>query len=357
MRRLNTLLSIALISFSTALIGGNEDRAGEAGASELLINPWSRSSGWGGANTASVRGIEAMNLNVAGLAYTKNTEVIGGYTSWLGDADIDIFSFGLAQKVGETGVLGISVMSMNFGDIDITTVGLPDGGLGTFSPNYLNIGVAYSKKFSNSISGGLVVRLISESTADINASGVALDAGVSYVTGNNDAFKFAITLRNVGPTMEFDGNGLSLRSDIPNSDKSLTLQQRSDDFDLPSLVNIGASYDFYLSDVTEKEEGEYFSMHRLTASTTFTSNSFTKDQFRLGVEYAFQEMFMVRGGYVYESDTEDDVESTTTSEGPTFGATIEVPMGKSGSTFGIDYSYRATRVFSGSNSIGIRLTF
>ena len=68
-------------------------------------------------------------------------------------------------------------------------------------------------------------------------------------------------------------------------------------------------------------------------------------------------MFMARFGYVFETDTGNDELATTTSVGPTFGATIEVPMGKSGSTFGIDYSYRATRVFSGSNAIGLRLTF
>jgi len=357
MRKINTLIALSLLLCSISAKAGNEDRAGEAGASELLINPWVRSSGWGGANTASVQGIEAMNLNVAGLAYTRNTEVIGGFTSWLGNADIDILTAGFAQKLGETGVLGISAMSMDFGDIEVTTADLPDGGLGTFDPNFLNIGIGYSKRFSNSISGGLVVRLISEATADLNASGIALDAGVNYVTGENNAFKFGITLRNVGPTMEFDGNGLSTRSDIPNTDKTLTLEQRSEDFELPSLVNIGASYDFYLSDVEEKDEGEYYSMHRITASGTFTSNSFTKDQVRIGAEYAFQEMFMVRTGFVFESDTGDDEQATTTSEGPTFGATIEVPMGTAGNTFGVDYSYRATRVFDGSHAIGIRLTF
>lgn len=356
MRKINTIIACSIILFSANLMAGNEDRSGEAGASELLINPWARSSGWGGANTASVRGIEAMNLNVAGLAYTKNTEVIGANTRWLANTDINIFSFGLAQKLGETGVLGISMTSMDFGEIDITTVDLPDGGIGTFDPNYLNIGVAYSKRFSNSISGGLVVRLISEATADLNASGVALDAGVNYVTGDNDAFRFGITLRNVGPTMQYAGNGLSIRSDIPNSDKSLTLEQRSSDFELPSLVNIGASYDFYLTDVSEKDDG-FYSDHRITASGTFTSNSFTKDQIRGGAEYAFREMFMARFGYVYEDNTGDDVLATTTSKGLTFGATLEVPMGSSGSTFGVDYSYRTTRTFGGSNAIGVRLTF
>ena len=94
-------------------------------------------------------------------------------------------------------------MAMSFGDIDITTADNPDGGLGTFSPNYFNIGIAYSKNFSNTISGGLVVKLVSEGISNVNATGVAIDAGVNYVTGDMRQMKFGITLRNVGPTMTF----------------------------------------------------------------------------------------------------------------------------------------------------------
>jgi hypothetical protein len=299
-----------------------------------------------------------MNLNIAGLAFTRGTEVIASNTRWLGGTDINIFSFGFAQKLGETGVLGLTFTSLDFGEIDVTTTNQPEGGIGTFDPNYLNIGAAYSKRFSNSISGGVVVRILSQATADVGARGVALDAGVNYVTGKNDAFKFGITLRNVGPPAKYRGNGLSIQAEVPNQDKTLTFERRTNDFELPSLVNIGASYDFYLTDVTEGEDDEgFYADHRITASGTFTSNSFTKDQIRIGGEYAFQEMFMARFGYVYESDTSDDDAATTTSVGPTFGATIEVPMGKNGGTFGIDYSYRVTRTFDGSNAIGVRLTF
>lgn len=357
MKKITIAVTFIVALFSVELKAGNEDRAGEAGASEILINPWARSSGWGGANTASIKGIEAMNHNVAGLAYTKSAELILANTRWLSGTDINIFSLGFAKQVGETGVLGVTITSMDFGEIDVTTVDLPDGGIGTFDPNYLNIGAAYSKRFSNSISGGIVVRIISEATADVNARGVSLDAGVNYKTGANDAFKFGITLRNVGPTMEYRGNGLSIQADVPNSDRSLTFQRRSNDFEMPSLVNIGASYDFFLTEVEEKEDGDYMAEHRITASGTFTSNSFTRDQIRIGGEYAFQEKFMARFGYVYETDAQDEDETRTTSVGPTFGATLQVPFGTSGSTFGIDYSYRMTRTFDGSNAIGVRLTF
>lgn len=351
-----TLIAILLFGFAQA---GNEDRAGEAGASEILINPWARSSGWGSANSAGAIGLEAMNMNVAGLAFTRNSELIFSNTRWLEGTDINILNLGFATKMGETGVLGLTLTSMDFGEIDNTTEESPDGGLGTFDPNYLNIAAAYSNRFSNSISGGIIFRIISENTADVSARGIAFDAGVNYVTGPNDAFKFGITLRNVGPTMQFSGNGLTVRGEEEaDPGKVLSMKRRSNDFELPSMVNIGASYDFYLSPVEEDEENEeFYADHRLTAAGTFTSNSFTRDQFRAGLEYGFRDMFMVRGGYVFETDSQDEELTRTTTAGPSFGATIEVPINKNGSTFGIDYSYRVTRTFDGTNAIGVRMTF
>ena len=136
-------LILAEIFYSSDIYAGNEQRSGQAGASELLINPWSRSSGWGTANVAGVRGLEGLYSNVAGLAFTEKTELIFSQTSWLqygskmfdaNESVSNISSFGFSQKVGESGVLGMSVMSMDFGEIEITTVELPDGGIGTFSP-------------------------------------------------------------------------------------------------------------------------------------------------------------------------------------------------------------------------------
>ncbi len=46
-------------------------------------------------------------------------------TQYLQSSGAKINSFGLTQKVSETGVLGISVVAMNFGDIPVTTVDNP----------------------------------------------------------------------------------------------------------------------------------------------------------------------------------------------------------------------------------------
>ena len=346
----NWIKAVAIIAlmlpFSHAF-AGNPQRAGQAGASELLINPWARTSGWGGANVAGVRGLEGIFSNVAGLAFTEKTELIFSQTQWLkyGDEAVsNISAFGFSQKVGESGVLGFSVMSMNFGDIEITTVDKPAGGLGTYSPSFMNISLSYAKIFSNSIYGGMTVKMISEQISNVGANGVALDAGIQYVTGAKDNFKFGIALKNVGPRMSFSGDGLSFRGIVGDADDyKMTVEQRSSELELPALLNIGLSYDVN------------FIQHRITGAGTFTSNSFQKDQYRLGGEYSYNEMFMVRLGYTYEDGIRTPSTRTTALRGPSAGFTVELPMGDNGSTFGLDYSYRHTDPFQGSHTIGARI--
>ena len=336
-----------LVTFSSQSFAGNPQRAGQAGASELLINPWARNSGLAGANIAGVRGLEGIYSNVAGLAFTKKTELIFSNTQWLkiGNESVsNISSFGFSQKVGESGVLGFSVMSMDFGEIEITTVELPDGGIGTYSPKFMNMSISYARIFSNSIYGGATVKVISEQISNVGASGVALDAGIQYVTGSKDNLKFGISLKNVGPRMSFTGDGLSFRGIVGDADDyKMTIEQRSSDFELPALLNLGISYDIYIF------------KNRLTGAGTFTSNSFQKDQYRLGCEYSYKEILMIRTGYTYEEGITDPSTRTTALRGPSAGFTVELPMGSNGTTFGLDYSYRHTDPFQGSHTIGARI--
>ena len=344
--KITAIVAILTITLNQ-IFAGNPQRAGQAGASELLINPWARSSGWAGANIAGVRGLEGIYSNVAGLAFTQKTELIFSNTQWLkiGNESVsNISSFGFSQKVGVSGVLGFSVMSMGFGDIEITTVELPDGGLGTYSPKFMNMSIAYARIFSNSIYGGATIKVISEQISNVGASGVALDAGIQYVTGAKDNLKFGISLKNVGPRMSFTGDGLSFRGIVGDDDDyKMTVEQRSSELELPALLNIGISYDVNVQ------------RHRVTGAGTFTSNSFQKDQYRFGGEYSYRDMFMFRFGYTHEEEINSTFR-TTALRGPSAGFTVELPMGGvSGSTFGFDYSYRHTDPFQGSHTIGARI--
>jgi hypothetical protein len=339
------LISIMIIQ-SANVLAGNEDRVGQSGASELLINPWARSSGWGSVGTACTRGLEAMYTNIAGTAFTPKTELIFSRTMWLKGSGVNLNAFGLTQKVGETSVIGLSVMTMSFGDIPITTVDLPDGGVGSYTPTLSTIGISYAKMFSNSIYGGLTVKVISEKISNLSATGIAIDAGIQYITGENENIMFGISLKNVGPRMKYSGDGLSYRV-LMNSWSSVqsTIHQRSAEFELPTSLNIGVAYDAKLAE-----------RHHLIIAASFVSNSFSKDQYSLGLEYRMMEYLMLRGAYTYEKGITKKADRTSVLTGPSAGLTVQVPFNKAKtSTFAIDYSYRATQPFAGTHSIGARI--
>jgi len=328
---------------SLPALAGNPDRRGQAGATELLIMPWARNSGWVGVNSSCIRGIEAERMNVAGLAFTQKTELNFARTTWLSGSDVFVNGFGLAQRINESSVLGVSVMSLDVGAVDITTVENPDGGLGTFKPSFSNIGLSYAKSFSDRIHGGVTLRIISQSISDVSAQGVAFDAGIQYVSGRKQEMKFGIALRNVGTPMVFGGDGLSARGTMQGSTVPLTLSQRSQGFELPSLMNIGASYDIYLTGDDN---------YRLTLAGNFTSNSFTNDQYGFGAELSFKNIIAVRTGYQLEDNLSDEAQIQNVYTGMNYGISIDAPSGKS--RFGFDYAYRATNPFSGTHVFGVR---
>lgn len=347
-KKISLGLLMAALPF-TAVMAGNPDRIGEAGAGELLINPWARSSGWNGINIASVQGLESMRLNVAGLAYTRNTEIGFSRSLWLQGSDIDVNVFGVAQRLGD-GAIGIEVMTMNLGEIPVTTTELPEGTGATYKPSIANIAVSYSRKFADYLAGGITVRGVSQSIADVSAFGLALDIGIQYVTGNDvhpEKVKFGIALRNVGTPMSFGGDGLSFRSDPPDGTFQATVDQQASDFELPSLLTIAASYDFYIGAAS-----------RLTAVAQFQSNSFYKDQYGLGLEYGFtvkgEERFQLRAGYKYEDGLLDDVQRTTAHTGAAAGFSFIQPFKEDGPQMAIDYSYRTSNPYNGTHCIGLR---
>lgn len=333
---------------------GNPERSGQAGAGQLLINPFARNSGMVGSNSAKVRGLEAQFLNIAGTAFTRKTELIFNRTNWLQGTDIFVNSFGLTQGVGETGTIGFGVVAINAGKIEITTEEQPEGGLGTYNPSFYNISLSYAKMFSDNIYGGINFKLISEQIPNVNARGIAVDAGIQYHTGKHDNIHVGIALKNWGPKMHYAGDGLSKQAKTQSTNGTtyeLTVNNRSGAFELPTLVNIGGAYDIFLT----KDSTGVSKKHRLSLNATFTSNSFTYDNGLFGIEYAWKEILMFRGGLYTEKGIFTGKDRRTAYTGPAAGVTFEVPFNEKKSTIGLDYSYRATNPFGGTHTFGVRM--
>ncbi len=352
----------ALILSASTVFAGNPERAGQAGASELQINPFSRSSGWGMANTTGVRGLEASFLNIAGLAGVQKTEFLYSRINYV--ADININAFGFAHKLGgENGSSAISLglTSFNFGDFVRTTADQPDGGLGTFKVATSILALGYANRFTDKIYGGVQFKLYSQGTADVKATALAIDAGVQYATTTNPSsvkqndLRFAVAVKDIGPDYKPNGDGLSVKAALFGNDYETTTQFRAAKIELPTSVNIGMAYDFQL----DKDKALY--RNRLTAAFNFTNNAYSRNQSTLGLEYAYNELFMVRTGFVYEKNMFDELGPdgrTSFFTGFNFGISAEPSISKeNGNTIAIDLSYRTTNPFNGVLGIGLRINF
>lgn len=358
-------MMVCAMGLSVAGFAGNKDRSGQAGSTQLLINPWGQSTGVFGMNTSYVKGLDAMKTNIAGLANVQKTEVGFSHSMYLSGSGISVNNLGFAQSLGNIGVLGANIMSMGFGDIPITDVNNPEGGIGTYNPQFYNVMLGFSKSFSNTISAGVAATFISEQIPDAKASGSAFEAGIQYVTGKRDNFHFGITLRNIGfAPMRYTGSGFSVNSEAPE-DETYTLNRQipTEQFEIPTYLNIGASYDFYLDenninpeDAQSSEAESLKPKHRATVMANFTSNSFNSDYIGGAVEYAFKETIMLRGGYRHESQIGDKELSTTFYTGLCAGATIQFRVGDTGPKMALDYSFRSTRrPNNGIHTISLRI--
>jgi hypothetical protein len=341
---------LALTLTAGTAFAGNPDRVGQAGGIQLLANPWARSAGWGGAGMAGIKGAEAMSYNVAGIVNAdQRMEFDLSHANWFSGSGISINTFGMVQKLGAShnDALGLTISSWSFGDIPMTTTSQPEG-VGSYSVQMINIGLGYSHRFSDNISGGVLFRGISEGIFNVKAQGIALDAGIQYKAGYQDRVKFGVALRNVGPTMTYSGDALAVRGEIQGSDIQRTLEIRSNDFELPSVLNIAGSYDFFM-DSTSKTI--------LTIAASYTSNSFSKDQVGVGAELSlFRKVLVLRGGYVYEQGIFSTNTRTSAYAGPSAGASVNWVFGKSknkGVSF--DYAYRVMSTFGGTHIFGVRL--
>jgi len=333
-----------------SVYAGNPDRQGQAGAPELLMNPWGRSSGLHSINTSSAMGVEAMRINIAGLSRINSLELGVGHSRMYAGAGLNFNAGGIGIKMGETGALGIEFGMLDFGDIPITTVDQPSGTGGFLNPSFFQLGVGYSRIFANKISVGGMVRLVSEAIQDVSATGVAIDAGVQYVSGPKDNFKLGISLRNVGSQMAFGGEGMTVRNRNPDRKETeylIAFDSRAASFELPSMLNIGVSYDFYIGDE------DY-----IRGLTNFTSNAFSRDQVGLGAEFVFRNMFTVRAAYKVDIGDTDGIIGANLYTGLAAGFSVDVPTTNDKSkNVGIDYGYRATNPFKGTHNVTIRYGF
>lgn len=333
------ILLLITVLFTVSIYAGDKSRKGTTGAEQLLVPVGAQSIATAGAFVATVRGLESIYYNPAGLDISKRTEAMFSYMNYV--ADINMSYFAAGTNLGEFGSIALSFKSFDFGDIPVTTNELPDGTGATYSPTFLTIGLTYSKLLTDRVSIGTNIKLVSENIGNTNASGFAIDAGVQYQFSK--ALSIGATINNIGGNMVYSGQDLRVQTGVPNSvpgAPSGTYEVVAEEFQIPSYFQLSVVYQHLFDE-----------QNQLNLATTFTANNSLDDAFNFGLEYGFMNNFFLRGGYnLYLGNTDESV------FGFTAGAGVNYDISDIGISF--DYAYRDVKDFPTSNHIfTVKLAF
>lgn len=344
-------MSVKLLTYSVlaALLLGlsmsdvhaqGDDRAGTAAMEELLVPVTPRTVSLSSSLTSGISGmsgVEALQSNPAALMTNPSTNALFSRVEYL--ADIGVNYFGVAQRFGNNNI-ALTVTSWDYGDIFRTDEANADNDpSSTYDASTTVLGLSLARQFTDRIAAGLTVKGLSRRIDDLDASGIAFDAGMTYVVGES-GLRFGVSLKNFGPQMGFGGLGLNtgVSQTGPTGGNTIAGEVRDLESELPSLLNFGAAY-------TRQFAGDLTA----TVTTNFRSNAYDLDNYAAGVEVGYQSLFFVRGGINLQAD-----QDATAWEVWNVGAGLNLDM--VGNGLAVDYSYRPSDVFSGVNMFSVGFT-
>lgn len=337
--KLLTLLFV-LISAVNIFAGGGK-RNGTAGATELLIPVGARGVAMGGATLVNSTGVEAMYWNPANLALGQSsTSVFISHMNYIADINVEYGAIGF--NVGEFGSIGLDVKSLAIGDILITDTVNPDGTGATYKPAITVIGLTYSRVLNDRISVGLTANYISEVIDRVSATGISFNVGVTYNNlANLDGLSLAVVIKNLGPEMKYGGSGLYIQANASDQNRGVQYYTaEAAGFELPSTLEFAMGYDYSIDE-----------QNVVNFSGVFQNSNFWSDEYKLGAEYGFDNLFFVRGGYDFAPEVDKDANIFGATAG--FGLNYE----SNGMSVRFDYGYRDAKLLDANHIFSVMLGF
>ncbi len=283
-------------------LGGQ--RAGISTAQFLKIGVGGRATGMADAFIAVADDASALYWNPAGLVQTESDQIIFSHNQWL--VEIQHEFAGVLYHLSSDDVIGLSFLSLHTDDMPVTTEVMPFGTGAYFSYGDIAISLSYSRKMTDKFSFGGTVRYMESTMAELKMRGALIDLGTYYWTGLGTS-RFAVTISNFGNELAPDGEVILYGG-----------RKKSDwqSFSPPTMFRIGFAMEPYQDE-----------QHRITASLQLNHPNDNSENFALGVEYAWKNIFYLRAGYKFNLEGQDY----------TFGAGINAPLGIAQVKF--DYAY------------------
>lgn len=310
------------------------EKSAQTGFKFLSLSLDARASSMAGAFTAQdVPGAVAMFYNPSAMANMQGTvDLAVMHTQFIADINYNAGSIAFSPRGGIYGVFGVSVMAVDYGEIEETVydAGTTFRDLGTFSPTALAVGIGYARALSDrfAIGGNLKYALQDMGTFAVGLGGdgaltskdysqgtAAFDFGVLYKTGFR-SLNFAMSVRNFSPELRYE----------------------QESFELPLTFRIGVAMD--MMDLTSMNPD----MHSFRVALDAERPRDFSEQIRIGAEYVFMNTLALRAGHAFPSDTEG------------FNVGVGLQHDLSGFGFALNYAYTSYDVFDAVHRLGIQLS-
>ena len=313
MKKIALITFILTFTFASMSFSQGFEKVGRVGAKFLQIGVGARPAAMGEAFTAMSNDALSVFWNPAGLTYIEGQDFAGSYIKW--PADIYIHSAAYAVNMKGLGSFAVSAVVLSMGDMRVRTAYYPEGTGEMFTASDFALGLSYARKLTDKFSVGGTVKYVLEKYYNESTSGIAVDIGTVYETGFK-SLKLAMSVQNFGPDLQMSGNYLKW-SDFETPGAVTEFEPYS----LPLTFRFGLAIniaDFFL------ESG---SPHAIVTAIDAMHPADNAESANFGMEYVFNNMVALRGGYKYNVD----------EGGFAAGAGFKYSVG--GITTKLDYSY------------------
>ncbi len=315
-------------------IDREREKRGQSGLQflDISINP--RAAAMGDALSAvDLNSSVAMFYNPATMARLEGISLGFGTAQWFADINYSNASMAISPANGRFGVFGVSVIAVDYGELEGTIIDGDPAGPGyietaNFSPSALAIGIGYAKALSDRFSIGGNLRYAHQDLGDsqmttdgdmqentVNAP--VADFGVLYNTGFR-SLNLAVTARNFSPAVTYE----------------------AESFEAPLSLNIGMSMNL-LDVLAPSATGDHAFLMAVEAGHP---RSYA-EQIRLGGEYQFMDLLFLRAGYTFPTD----------EQGINLGGGLNLGVGNF--RISADYAFSQFGDLGNVNRIGLQVGF
>lgn len=336
MKKIILLLVVSFIITSVLNVHAQErKKLAQTGMKFLSVSLDPRAAAMSDAMTTVQNNSASMLYNPSGMAeMDRLVDYSFGTTRWIADINYIHGTAALNLFDGQYGVIGLSLVAVDYGEFNGTIVANNDDGyldVGTYKPTAVAFGVGYAKALSQKFSVGGNVRYVRQS---MGTSVVTLDQVGRAVTKEHKtevlSFDFGMLYHTGFKSLDF---GMSIR----NFSKEIKYIDES--FQLPLTFKIGVSMN--LIDLTEIDRG----MHSFLLSVDASHPRDYPEQLSIGAEYTFLNTFSIRGGYTFPVDEQE------------FNAGVGFKQELGGVNFSIDYSYTPFGIFDNVHRVSVNIGY